>query len=114
MDTNRRTFILAGGIAVAALAVSRPTFANTLSAEEARQIAEDAYVYGYSLITTEVTRVQGSNVSKPDGIHAPTGQFGNIEKYPPADFRLVSAPQCGHPLFRCLARPEGAAGLQSS
>ena len=37
-------------------------------------------------------RVQGSDVAKPEGIKAPTGQFGNVAKYPPADFRLVSAP----------------------
>jgi len=59
---------------------------------EARQIAEDAYVYGYSLITTEVTRVQGSNFSKSEGMHAPMNQFGNVARYPAADFRLVSAP----------------------
>ena len=59
---------------------------------EAEQIALDAYVYGYSLITTEVTRVQMSNVAKIEGMHAPTGQFANIKRYPPADFRGVSAP----------------------
>src|SRR4029077_173368 len=47
---------------------------------------------GYSLITTEVTRVQASNVAKPNEMKAPTGQFGNVAKYPPANFRLVSAP----------------------
>jgi hypothetical protein len=59
---------------------------------EAEQIALDAYVYGYSLITTEVTRVQMSNVDKEEGMHAPAGQFANIRRYPPADFRGVSAP----------------------
>ena len=59
---------------------------------EAEQIALEAYIYGYSLITTEVTRVQMSNVDKTAGMHAPTGQFANIERYPPADFRGVSAP----------------------
>jgi hypothetical protein len=59
---------------------------------EAEQIALDAYVYGYSLITTEVTRVQMSNVDKEQGMHAPPGQFSNIRRYPPADFRGVSAP----------------------
>jgi hypothetical protein len=59
---------------------------------EAEQIALDAYVYGYSLITTEVTRVQMSNVDKVEGMHAPMGQFANIKRYPPADFRGVSAP----------------------
>ena len=38
---------------------------------EPEQIALDAYVYGYSLITTEVTRVQMSNVDKMEGMRAP-------------------------------------------
>ena len=59
---------------------------------EAEQIAFDAYVYGYSLITTEVTRVQMSNVEKVAGLHAPMGEFINIKRYPPADYRGVSAP----------------------
>jgi hypothetical protein len=59
---------------------------------EPAQIALDAYVYGYSLITTDVTRVQMSNVDKIEGMRAPTGQFANIKRYPPADFRGVSAP----------------------
>ena len=81
---------LAATFAVAFLVL--PAGAQSLSPTEARQIAEDAYVYGYSLITTEVTRVQGSNVSKTEGMHAPTNQFGNVPRYPPANFRLVSAP----------------------
>src|ERR1700730_4839724 len=59
---------------------------------EAEQIALDAYVDGYSPITTEVTRVQMSNVDKTEGMHAPSGQFANIKRYPPAAFRGVSAP----------------------
>jgi hypothetical protein len=96
MKPTRRSFVygaLAGSVAIAGnLKTTLPANAEALASEEARQVAEDAYVYGYSLITTEVTRVQGSNVAKPDGIKAPTGQFGNVAKYPPADFRLVSAP----------------------
>jgi hypothetical protein len=38
------------------------------SRSEAEQIALDAYVYGYSLITTEITRVQMSNVGKVEGM----------------------------------------------
>jgi hypothetical protein len=33
----------------------RPVHAQALTPAEAQQIAEDAYIYGYSLITTEVT-----------------------------------------------------------
>ena len=66
--------------------------AAPLSADEASAIATDAYIYGYSLITTEVTRVQMSNVAKVEGLHAPMGEFINVKRYPPADFRGVSAP----------------------
>lgn len=66
--------------------------APTLSTEEAVQIATDAYVYGYSLITTEVTRVQMSNVPQVEGLKAPMGQFINVKRYPPGDYRGVSAP----------------------
>ena len=75
------------------LAVSGgPAAANALTAEEVKAIAMDAYVYGYSLITTEVTRVQMTNVGKADGLHGPMGQFMNVKRYPPADYRGVSAP----------------------
>ena len=59
---------------------------------DAAQIAMDAYIYGYSLITTEVTRVQMTNVSAIEGLHAPMGQFINVKRYPPGNFRGVSAP----------------------
>jgi uncharacterized protein (TIGR03000 family) len=66
--------------------------AAALTPAEAKAIAEEAYIYGYSLVTTEVTRVQMSNVDKVEGLHAPMNQFVNVKRYPPADFRAVSAP----------------------
>src|SRR5262249_37969379 len=68
-----------------------------LSTKEAMEIATDAYVYGYSLITTEVTRVQMSNVPKGEALRAPMGQFINVKRYPPADYRGVSSPTSGTP-----------------
>ena len=62
------------------------------SRTETQQIAIDAYVYGYSLMTAEVTRVQMSNVAEAEGLHAPTGQFINMKRYPSAKYRAVSAP----------------------
>jgi hypothetical protein len=95
MKATRRSFtsgtIAAGFTAAAGVSVP-PAKAQTLSPSQARQIAEDAYVYGYSLITTEVTRVQMSNVPKVEGLTGPMGQFVNVPKYPPADYRGVSAP----------------------
>ncbi len=60
--------------------------------KEAVEIATDAYVYGYSLITTDVTRVQMSNVDKLETLRGPMNQFVNVPRYPPADYRGVSAP----------------------
>jgi hypothetical protein len=82
---------LAGGFA-AYFAPSLPANAQSVTSGEAQQIATDAYVYGYSLVTTDVTRVQMSNVPKVERLTAPIGQFINVPRYPPADYRGVSAP----------------------
>lgn len=66
--------------------------AQALGVDEAKKIALDAYVYGYSLITTEVTRVQMTNVPEVGELNAPMGHFANVKRYPPADYRGVSAP----------------------
>jgi hypothetical protein len=63
-----------------------------LTPSEARQIALDAYICGYSLITTEVTRVQMTNVPEVEGLRGPMNRFVNVERYPPANYRGVSAP----------------------
>jgi hypothetical protein len=96
MKSTRRSFVKGAAAASLAFTVLNgmplPANAQAVTPEEARQIAEGAYIYGYSLITTDVTRVQMSNVPKVEGLTAPTGQFINIPRYPPADYRGVSAP----------------------
>ena len=76
------------------LSASAPVFAQSMASDDPAEIAVDAYIYGYSLITTEVTRVQMSNVAviDPENSRAPMGQFLNISRYPPANYRGVSAP----------------------
>lgn len=68
--------------------------AQALTADEAKTIAMDAYIYGYSLVTTNVTRVQMTNVAetKEGVLRGPVGHFINVKRYPPADYRGVSAP----------------------
>ena len=66
--------------------------ADAARVKEAVDIATDAYVYGYSLLTTDVTRVQMSNVPAVEALKAPSNQFVNVKRYPPADYRGVSAP----------------------
>src|SRR5580658_3229280 len=96
IKASRRAFttgtIAAGFAAASGVSMTVPAEAKSLTPTEAQRIAEDAYIYGYSLITTEVTRVQMSNVPKLEGLTGPMGQFINIPKYPPADYRGVSAP----------------------
>src|SRR5262249_49047635 len=49
---------------------------KTLSAPaQLQQTAIDAYVYGYPLVTMEMTRRVATNVEKPEGTHAPMGQL---------------------------------------
>lgn len=63
-----------------------------LTPKEAQEIALDAYIYGYSLITSDVIRVQLSNVPTVEELRAPIGSFFNIKRYPPANYHVVSAP----------------------
>jgi hypothetical protein len=54
--------------------------------------AIDAYVYGYPLVTMEMTRRVMTNVREPEGTRAPMGQFMRARTYPDATFRDVTAP----------------------
>ncbi|MFG1243467.1 DUF1254 domain-containing protein [Xanthobacter versatilis] len=56
------------------------------------KIASDAYVYGYPLVTMEMTRRVITNVVKPEGTRAPMGQLIKLRSYPDAAFRDVTAP----------------------
>jgi hypothetical protein len=55
-------------------------------------LATDAYIYGYPLVTMEMTRRVITNVASPAGTHAPMGQLINMRHYPDASFRDVTAP----------------------
>lgn len=54
--------------------------------------AVDAYVYGYPLVTMDMTRRKITNVAKPDEGHAPMGQFARMRAYPTAEFHTVTTP----------------------
>lgn len=65
---------------------------KALTENEAAGIAIDAYIYGYPLVTMEMTRRVMTNVAEPKGTHAPMGQFLNMKRYPTAAFKDVVAP----------------------
>jgi hypothetical protein len=74
-----------------------------------RQIATDAYVYGYPLVTMEMTRRVMTNAETPKDNHAPMGRFFNSPTYLDVSFRDVTTPQRGHALLARLAgRLQGA------
>ncbi len=78
---------------VALLALGRsPASSAAVREQEAAQIGTEAYIYGYPLVTMEMTRRVLTNAAAPDGKLAPMGQFARLRTYPtPAD-KEVTAP----------------------
>jgi hypothetical protein len=77
------------------LVVAIVAYHNVAAAEPAFKAMPDAieaYVYGYPLVTMEMTRRVMTNVEKPIGSHAPMGQLIRMREYPSAAFRDVTAP----------------------
>ena len=83
---------LAAGLTCVALAfTTNPTHAND-TVFSAVPDGIDAYVFGYPLVTMEMTRRVMTNVREPEGTRAPMGQFVRARHYPDATFRDVTAP----------------------
>ena len=55
-------------------------------------LASDAYIFGYPLVTMEMTRRIMTNVAAPQGTRAPMGQLIKARQYPDSSFRDVTAP----------------------
>jgi hypothetical protein len=60
------------------------TNTTALSAQEMRQIAEVAYVYGYPLVTIEMTRRVMTNALQAAGARVSMGQLTKLRAYPDA------------------------------
>src|SRR5580700_308275 len=65
---------------------------NKVSEQEAAKLGVEAYIYGYPLVTMEMTRRVMTNSAAPKDNHAPMGQFHNAKTYPDASFKDVTAP----------------------
>src|SRR6185312_8026700 len=82
-------------VVLSAITLTQPVYANTnekLSESDALKLGTDAYVYGYPLVTMEITKEVMTNAVKPEGTRGPMGQFTNLREYPNASFRDVTAP----------------------
>ena len=69
------------------------TSTTSLTEDQARAIAVDAYVYFYSLLSMDITRKVATNI--PSGLKTglgPMNMFHNFLSYPTADFKTVVRP----------------------
>ena len=95
MNVTRRTALTLGlGTALTASipAALRAQFVGPIEALDEFWLATDAYVFGYPLVTMEMTRRVITNVAEVQGTHGPMGQIVKLRQYPDATFRDVTAP----------------------
>jgi hypothetical protein len=99
MKITRRDAVLGGigllsgtGISTAANAEWAGFLSSLGEGLEDFWTATDAYVYGYPLVTMEMTRRVVTNVAAPVGTRAPMGQLIKLREYPNSSFRDVTAP----------------------
>jgi hypothetical protein len=60
-----------------------------LSGQQAVEIGTQAYIYGYPLVTMEMTRRMTTNTAVPAGLRAPMGQFAHAREFPPVTYRDI-------------------------
>ncbi len=80
------------GLAAITLCVTHNSSQAKDNVFEALPAGIDAYIYGYPLVTMEMTRRVMTNVREPAGTRAPMGHFVRMREYPTAAFRDVTAP----------------------
>src|SRR6201997_849699 len=98
MSTTRRN-VMIGGMSLFASAststLSHAELGSFLGIGEGIEdfiLATDAYIFGYPLVTMEMTRRVITNVASPVGTRAPMGHIIKLREYPNASFRDVTAP----------------------
>lgn len=98
MKITRRSAALGGMSLLAGATMTRPALAEQgafLGLGEGLEefwLATDAYIFGYPLVTMEMTRRIMTNVAEPVGTRAPMGHIIKLRNYPDASFKDVTAP----------------------
>ena len=77
MKTITRRALMCGVAVIPSLRFTASSAQSSVTPAEARAIAEDAYIYGYPLVTLEMTRRITTNTADPAGLRAPMGQFAH-------------------------------------
>ena len=97
MQSTRRSFVLSGA-SLLAMAAAGKAFAfdgpitDLVEGTENFNVVSDAYIFGYPLVTMEMTRRVITNVATQEGSRGPMGTIIKLRKYPDATFRDVTAP----------------------
>ncbi|WP_413991952.1 DUF1254 domain-containing protein [Labrys okinawensis] len=95
-DITRRAAL--GGLSLAAALAVSPAraldgpLADLVTSADDFWTAVDAYIYGYPLVTMELTRRVITNVTEVKGTRGPMGHLIKLREYPNATFRDVTAP----------------------
>jgi hypothetical protein len=101
MTTTRRAVLAGGSLLTSAaffggipIAAAQPVEAGPAPEAATGPLAAaiEAYIFGYPLVTMEMTRRVLTNAAKPEGLHGPMGQFASAREYPTAAFKDVTAP----------------------
>ncbi|MFO1151244.1 MAG: DUF1254 domain-containing protein [Alsobacter sp.] len=98
MNVTRRTAtfsalsLLASAATIRSAAALDGPLQELVDGAEDFAIGSDAYVFGYPLITMEMTRRVVTNVAAVAGTRGPMGHIIKLRSYPDATFRDVTAP----------------------
>lgn len=97
MNISRRAAMIGGTSLLTSTAVL-PAYpfdgplTDLVTGSEEFWTAVDAYIYGYPLVTMEMTRRVVTNVAETRGSRGPMGHLIKLREYPNASFRDVTAP----------------------
>src|SRR5262250_796788 len=86
-----KAFILALSLTLLGLASIPAARSQSITEKEAYEIARDAYIYAYPIVTMDVSMRQSTNVPDANTIplRAPINQFAHARTYPRAENRDV-------------------------
>jgi hypothetical protein len=87
----KHTFLFVGCLAATAVLVGCSSSSSTKApaAEAPVNDAVDGYLYGFSLVTMDMTRKQMTNVDSAGPVRAPMGQLVRMRTFPTAEYRDV-------------------------
>jgi hypothetical protein len=86
------SLVLALALVACSSSTPSPSTASKPGVEQAVSDAIDAYIYGYPLVTMDMTRKTFTNYATVQGSRGPMGQIIKLRSYPAVDDHAVTAP----------------------